>query len=252
MREFVGDLGGAFRGMFHVTSAARSHPGLKRGLNEDAVFLSDDAGIWAVADGMGGHDGGEHASRLVVGHLGAIRSHADAHYMLRQLRDAIHAAHEQLRDEARARSVGTIGSTVVALMEMAGHCVFAWVGDSRGYLYDQGALARTTRDHSLVQDMVDAGELTPEEADAHPSSHVLTRAVGANESIEVDFRQVTLSRGNRCVLCSDGLTCCVTEEAIATTVRRFHRPGPICDALLRQALDAGAPDNVSVVVVAFD
>lgn len=242
---------GAVRSPFRVTSAARTHAG-RRAVNEDAYLVRDALSFWAVADGMGGHEGGAHASQVVVQQLGGMRLRSEAHGMLLQLRDRVHAAHDQLRDETRARGGGTIGSTVVAFMHVGVHAIFAWAGDSRGYLLSQGELRRATRDHSLVQEMVDRGELTEAEAERHPGGHVLTRAVGASEPFDLDYRQVTLARGDRCLLCSDGLTGVLPEAEIRRVIHEYYHPAAICDELVRLVLNDGAPDNVTAAVIAFD
>lgn len=240
------------RGPFRVVSAGRTDVGARRSLNEDTFLLDDRVGLWAVADGMGGHDGGDRASAVVAGRLAEIRREDDAHVMLMQLRDRIYAAHLQLRDEARQRGVATMGSTVAALMQVGGHCVFAWVGDSRGYLLRDGRIEQVTSDHSLVQELVASGRLSPEDAERHPDAHVLTRAVGGSDQLSIDFRQRRLRAGDRCILCSDGLTRCVPDEVILQTVLDLRHPESICEALIDRALEAGAPDNVTVVTVAFD
>jgi protein phosphatase len=125
----------------------------------------------------------------------------------------------------------------------------AWAGDSRAYLLRGGRLRPLTRDHSVVQEMVDRGELSPQEAESHPESNMVTRAVGGAPELEVDLVSVPLSIGDRLLLCSDGLTRCVYEQTVEALLRDATGPEDACQKLLREALDSGAPDNVSAITV---
>ena len=142
-----------------------------------------------------------------------------------------------------------MGSTVVAVLIARAVAHVAWAGDSRAYLLRGGHLRPLTRDHSVVQEMVDRGELSPEEAESHPESHMVTRAVGGSEELQVDLVNVPLAVGDRLLLCSDGLTRCVYEQTVEALLRAAASPEEACQKLLREALDSGAPDNVSVITV---
>ena len=225
---------------------ALTHRGRVRAANEDAI-LADPSGIlWAVADGMGGHEGGAVAADLVVESLAAIRDDADP---AEALETAIEQANARVRLVARERGANTMGATVVALFIQGGIAHVAWAGDSRAYLMRGNRLRMVTHDHTLVQDMVDRGELAREAAEGHPEAHVITRAVGGADQIEVDHAAVPLVAGDRLMLCSDGLPRCVYESVIAQVLAEGDDPRTAAESLVRRALDEGAPDNVSVVIV---
>lgn len=225
---------------------ALTHRGCVRPANEDAI-LADPAGIlWAVADGMGGHEGGAMAADLVVDSLAAIRDDAAP---AEALEAAIETANARVREAAAARGARTMGATVVALFIQGGIAHVAWAGDSRAYLMRGRRLRMLTHDHTLVQDMVDRGELARDAAEGHPEAHIITRAVGAADEIEVDHSAVPLLAGDRLLLCSDGLPRCVYESVIAQLTAEGPDAKAAAEALVRRALDEGAPDNVSVIVV---
>jgi serine/threonine protein phosphatase PrpC len=225
---------------------ALTHRGCVRPANEDAI-LADPSGIlWAVADGMGGHEGGAMAADLVVDTLAAIDDHAPP---AEAMETAIETANARVRAAARARGARTMGATVVALFIAQGIAHVAWAGDSRAYLVRGRRLRMLTHDHTVVQDMVDRGELDRDAAEGHPEAHVITRAVGAADEIEVDHAAVPLLTGDRLLLCSDGLPRCVYESVIEQLAITAPDARQAAEALLRRALDEGAPDNVSVVVV---
>jgi PPM family protein phosphatase len=149
----------------------------------------------------------------------------------------------------RTPGMGRMGATVVAVLIHGAVAHVAWVGDSRAYLLRGGRLRPLTRDHSVVQEMIDRGELSAAEAERHPESHVITRAVGGAPNLEVDQVNVPLAVGDRLLLCSDGLTRCVYEQTVETFLRDAASAEEACQKLLREALDSGAPDNVSAIVV---
>lgn len=234
-----------------LSSAALTHPGRVRAHNEDAVLADDRRGLWAVADGMGGHAGGAAASATVIERLGAVRGHwTTARALAADVIGRIEDAHAAIRRRTAETGGGTAGSTVVCLAVHGVHALVAWCGDSRVYrLRPRGALLRLTRDHSVVQGLIDAGQLTEAEAETHPQAHVLTRAVGATEDLALDFAQVDLRSGDRFLLCSDGLTRPLPEGDLAELLSGLRHPQAVCDALLDRVLAQGAPDNISIVVV---
>ncbi|MBK6467956.1 MAG: serine/threonine-protein phosphatase [Rhodobacter sp.] len=225
---------------------ALTHRGCIRPANEDAI-LADPSGIlWAVADGMGGHEGGAIAADLVVDSLAAISDEASP---AEALEDAIEAANARVRQAARQRGAQTMGATVVALFIAQGIAHVAWAGDSRAYLLRGRRLRMVTHDHTVVQDMVDRGQLDKAAAEGHPEAHIITRAVGAADEIEVDHAAVPLLTGDRLILCSDGLPRCVYESVIEAIAGLGGSAEATCEALIRRALEEGSPDNVSVIVV---
>jgi PPM family protein phosphatase len=233
-------------GRLVATGAGASHRGLWREANEDAILTDPTGALWAVADGMGGHGHGDVAADLVIDAFARL-PHGKGGRPL--LADAFAAAHDDVRRRARADGLGAIGATAVALLIEGDCAVLAWAGDSRGYRLRSGTLERLTRDHSLVQEMVDRGELDALEAERHPQANVVTRAVGALDHLEPAFRDIRLAAGDVLLLCSDGLNRCVPEATIAGVLRDLAEPAQAAQALIDAALEHGAPDNVSAVVV---
>ncbi|MCC6716967.1 MAG: serine/threonine-protein phosphatase [Acetobacteraceae bacterium] len=227
-------------------SWAASHPGAVRSHNEDSFVDRSDIGLWAVADGAGGHDAGEVASGLLKQALDAIPPALSASELLAQVRLRVGEVHQALREEAQKRSSRTvIASTLVVLLARDGHFACLWAGDSRVYLLRDGALSQVTRDHSLVQELVDAGTITAEEADGHPRANVITRAVGAAETMELDKVSNRLVAGDRFLLCSDGLSKTLADAELAELLAD---PGP-AERLIAEALARRASDNITVVAV---
>jgi len=232
--------------MMRFQSWAASHPGAVRSHNEDAFVDRPDLGLWAVADGAGGHDAGEVASGMLKEALDALPAGLSASELLSQVRLRVGEVHQALREEAARRGPhAMIASTLVVLLARDGHFACLWAGDSRVYLLRGGTLAQVTRDHSLVQELVDAGAITAEEADGHPRANVITRAVGAAEALELDKVSNRLAAGDRFLLCSDGLNKTLSDAELAGLMAD---PGP-ADRLLAEALERRATDNITVVAV---
>ena len=228
--------------------SAVTHVGRVRKLNEDALLSLPEQGVWVVSDGMGGHEAGEFASQTVVEAVAMLPLGLDGRAKMLALREAFARAHALIRQEADRRGVDTIGATAVALAFSDDHFLALWAGDSRAYLLRDDELTQLTTDHSVVAELVEAGQLTWDEADVHPQSNAITRAVGVGDEIEIDKVHGELLRGDRFLLCSDGLT----KYARQATLRRMLATVPIetiCEKLLQFALDSGGGDNVSVIVV---
>jgi protein phosphatase len=238
----------ACAGQFRWTSASRSHVGLVREVNEDACLDLPESGLWAVADGMGGHTLGDVASRGVVESLRRLPAAGSLQESLRTARERLQAVNRQLCAEAAVRALRVIGSTVVLLLACDRQCGCLWAWDSRIYLYRQGKLSRLTRDHSQVEELLSQGALSPEEAADHPLRHMITRAVGAAETLDLDEETVEVSDGDMFLLCSDGLSNEVSEEEICAALVGGNC-GQASEVLIELALKHGGRDNVSVVVV---
>ncbi|HEV8678237.1 MAG TPA: protein phosphatase 2C domain-containing protein [Stellaceae bacterium] len=230
-------------------SFAATHVGTVRNHNEDHFVNRPDLGVWAVADGAGGHQAGEVAARIVAEALAEVPKGLAAAELLAEVRLRILHAHDSIRAEAARRGGGAIlATTIVALLAHRDHYACLWAGDSRAYLLRGGRLSQVTHDHSLVQELVDAGAITPEEALTHPRGNVITRAVGADFSVlELDKVTDRLRRGDRFLLCSDGVSKIVPETEIA---RLLAADGVSpAEHLIAAALDRNCDDNVTAVAV---
>ena len=223
-----------------------SHVGLRRELNEDTYYGDAELGLWLVADGMGGHDSGEVASALardtIVREVRAGRPLAEA--ILRANEDII-------RQSKRRNESMPMGTTVVAVRVAPNHRFeLAWVGDSRAYVWN-GKLQQVSSDHSYVQELIDQGQLTPEQARSHPYRNVVTKALGVTEPDKLNVETVSgeLRPGMSILLCSDGLTEEVDDGMIAKAVAQRDISAQECvDHLIAAALDGGGSDNVTVVL----
>jgi protein phosphatase len=236
------------------TSAACTHTGKVRAHNEDACLALPERGIWVVADGMGGHAQGDVASGAVVKSLQALPDIPDIAELTTAATAALGSVNASLRERAASQTAdgGVIGSTVVALLARDHHVTCVWAGDSRIYLYRDGELRALTRDHSLVEELVLRGELKPEHALSHPEANALTRAVGGEDRLEVDEVCVEAHPGDLFLLCSDGLTKELPQDAIAAVLRGTTGLQDACDALVQETLARAARDNVTVVLVRFE
>ncbi len=226
---------------------AKTHVGRVRKVNEDSILVLPDQQIWVVSDGMGGHEGGEYASRVVVDSIAVLPPDMPANEKLGQIRNAVQSAHRTIHAEAETRRA-TMGATVVALVLADGHFGALWAGDSRLYRLREGKIELLTTDHSVVAALVEAGQLTWDEAGNHPQANAITRAVGVGEDLELDKIRGDALRGDRFLLCSDGLNKYATIAAIGTALRGVPIE-VVTDNLVQMALDGGGADNVSVIVV---
>jgi len=224
---------------------AKTDTGLERELNEDNYFVNFDMGLYIVADGMGGHQGGEVASAI------AVQSIAAAVQAGQPLAASIAETHDVILAAAKnGKGLPGMGTTVVALLMQGCNYEVAWVGDSRAYLYD-GNLHPLTRDHTFVQRLIDANALTPEEAKDHPDSSVVTQALGAEDldAVEVDTLTGRIFAGQYILLCSDGLTSELDDDAIESIVKQGGSEQEIADRLVQSANAQGGGDNITVVLV---
>ncbi len=234
---------------FLIVAAAATHPGLRRKRNEDAILERAEIGLFAVADGVGGGERGEHASALLVEALGRLPPPAGYDGFAADVRAAIERVNRALRQERAAFFGGRlIASTIAVLLFHDPFFCCLWAGDSRIYRLKGGRLERLTRDHSEVERLLEKGLITLEEVRGHPLAHIITRAVGADEVLRLDAVEGRIEKGDAFLLCSDGLTHVVSEEAIESALRRFG-PSEAVRALIDLTLAKGAPDNVSVVAV---
>ncbi len=233
---------------FRWTSSACSDTGCVREINEDACLDQSEFGRWAVADGMGGHAVGDLASRVVIEALGRLTPPASMKAFIADAHARLQTANRQLRDEAARRQVQRIGSTVVVLLACDRFCGYVWAGDSRLYLLREGRLRQLTRDHSQVEALKSLGIITAEEARHHPAQHMITRAVGATDVLELDDDAIEVADGDVFLLCSDGLSNEVSEEEMLTVLTQAAC-GNASEELVDLALTHGGRDNITAVVV---
>lgn len=236
--------------VFQGSSVAISHTGKVRSNNQDSGYSGSN--LFAVADGMGGHAGGDVASSLAIAGLARLdHPYESTSSAERALRDAISASAVELIETVHLKpELAGMGTTVSAMVMVDDYAVIAHIGDSRIYLYRDGALTQITTDHTFVQRLVDSGRITPEEARFHPRRSVLMRVLGdMDANPEVDTFIMPTQDGDRWLLCSDGLSGVVDDAHTAKALGLGLAPGRTADNLLKQALDGGAPDNVTLVIV---
>ncbi|HWE98917.1 MAG TPA: protein phosphatase 2C domain-containing protein [Caulobacteraceae bacterium] len=235
---------------FRFTSEGQTHVGCVRTANEDSLLVREDAGLWVVADGMGGHSNGAWASAGVVEGLNAVELTGPFDADADKIQAAIRQANATIVEMAE-KSGKQIGSTVVALYLKGAQYACLWAGDSRAYRLREGELAQLTRDHSAVQDLVDRGLIGADQARHHPMSNVVTRAIGVDHDAHADMVAGDIAGGDVFLLCSDGLMAVASNEEIALElVGRASRTAT--QRLIEMALSRGAPDNITVIIVACE
>lgn len=231
---------------FHY--AARSDVGLVRSENQDSAYAGPH--LLVVADGMGGHAGGDIASSTVIGYLVELD---DESHGGNETGDELARALEDANDElgrlvAERPALAGMGTTVTALLRARNKVAIAHIGDSRAYVLREGQFAQITRDHSFVQTLIDQGTITPEEATSHPQRSLVTRVLTGGPRDKPDLGAREIHFGDRVLLCSDGLSGFVATDTIAEILREAKGPDAAADRLVELALRAGAPDNVTVLV----
>jgi serine/threonine protein phosphatase PrpC len=231
-----------------LSSVSRTHSGRRRPVNEDRLLDRAEIGLWAVADGMGGHSLGDVAASRVIEALSDLDGAGSGYGRLVDAEHALQAVNTRLLADNQISE--TSGATLVMLLAHEDHLACVWAGDSRTYQLRDGVLTRITRDHSVVQALVDAGEISEAERHGHPSAHLVTRAVGVSEALELDRYFAPIQQGDRFLLCSDGLTACLEDHELEGLLS--GELDIVADALLNLALERGAPDNVSFVVIRAD
>ena len=236
---------------FVTASCALTNQGNVRDHNEDACLDAGDRGFWVVADGMGGHDFGDYASQLIVERLDAVPELARPSEFVNRVEDELLEVNRHLYDKSmEGEEPSVIGSTVVALLAFDRYCVAIWAGDSRMYRLRDGQLARITRDHSEVQNLVDQGLVKEEDAELHPQANVITRAVGGADALFLDYALHELLPNDRFLLCSDGLYKDIVESEFCDELTRGDCR-EASESLLALALSRECNDNVTVLVVDF-
>ncbi|MDG1281327.1 MAG: protein phosphatase 2C domain-containing protein [Pseudorhodobacter sp.] len=233
---------------FRFDTGAATHEGRVRDHNEDSYLARPASGLWLVADGMGGHEAGDFASRTIADSAQWTGVPSSALDLKERFIDRLLIAHDDIRAQSRKLNGATVGATLVALLAFEKHFACIWSGDSRIYLLRDGKLQQMTIDHTEAQELLREGAITEEEAENWPRKNVITRAIGVSETPETDENYGILHVGDVFLLCSDGLTGHVTDEEIA---RHLVKSGSqhVCDKLIELTLSRGAKDNVTVLVV---
>ena len=238
------------------TCAGKTDVGIVRTGNEDNYLILPDRAVFIVADGMGGHAAGEVASemavRIIARELGDVRGadEMDAvHRMRRAIREANAAIFQRTLTEHDKRGMGT---TATVLSMLGARYLIGQVGDSRAYLLREGKLTQLTKDHSYVQEQVDAGYLSPEEARTHPYSNVITRCVGANNDVAPDTYAGSIHDDDIILLASDGLTGMIDDPELHKMLLASREPQELVDQLVAEANRRGGLDNITVIVVRID
>ena len=234
---------------FYLTDIGRL-----REMNQDFVFTSEQPvgalpNLFLVADGMGGHNAGDYASKFTVETLLSLipeyKGEDPRELLSRGILEANRRLYESTRDNAALKGAGT---TLVALTIQQNKAIVANVGDSRLYVVGK-EIRQITKDHSLVQEMVRRGEMDPREAAHHPDKNIITRAIGADETVQIDFFEVRLKEGEQILMCTDGLSNMLEDEEIRRTMERERDPAEKAMKLVEKANENGGRDNITVVII---
>jgi len=227
-------------------SSARTNVGHVRKANEDSFLDAREQGLWAVADGMGGHSRGDRASQLIIESLHDFKATKKPDHDLDNIVQRLEHANRVCREESDGAAM--MGSTVAALYVYGTEAYVIWAGDSRIYRFRDPDFIQLTDDHSLVQELYRLGELEADDLDSHPSSNVITRAVGVHDTLEVQVRKIKVKAGDRFLLCSDGLFKDVVVPELKERLTQAN-PDQAIDALMSLALRRGGTDNITAIVV---
>ena len=234
---------------FSWNSCGKTDVGKARKLNEDSMLVRPDVGMWAVADGMGGHEAGDVASQMVVSTLNEIQLGSSLEKYINDIEDALVNVNKKLIEIAhQGEKPTTCGSTVVVMLAYEKYCAFLWAGDSRLYRIRDNKIIQLTTDHSQVQLYVEQGLISKDEAESHPHANMIRRAVGATEDFVLDVDMQEMAKGDRYLLCSDGLTKHIPD----LDFEKMLAKGDVkkkCSELIDLTLARGAKDNVTAVLV---
>ncbi|CAG8865818.1 Protein phosphatase PrpC [Pseudomonas fluorescens] len=232
----------------HYTAASYSHVGMVRKINEDACLELTRDGLWAVADGMGGHAAGDYVSSLAVDSLRQLPVIHSLDDLAQGVRETLARVNGCVREETARRGLAMMGSTVVVLVARGNQAVGLWAGDSRLYRLRDGRMQRLSHDHSYVQELQDSGLLNEAEARVHPRGNIVTRAIGVQDRLELQAVALQVQPGDSYLLCSDGLNKTAEDHEIADVLGHAD-PYEVVRSLVHLGLTRGAPDNITAVVV---
>ena len=231
-------------------SGAATHVGKVRKRNEDSYLVRPEVGIWAVADGMGGHEAGDLASSTIIEALRSVERPSSAADLLEQCEERIATVNMRLKEIGRARGGVIVGATVALLLAFDNYYACVWAGDSRIYVVRDNKIIQLSQDHTEVEELLVKGVITREEAKTWRAGNALTRAIGAADEVELEITSGPMVSGDAFVICSDGLTRHVSDEEILNHVGSGFSQDA-CDKLVALTLERGATDNVTLVVVRF-
>ncbi|MEO5598570.1 MAG: protein phosphatase 2C domain-containing protein [Novosphingobium sp.] len=234
---------------YRLDDTAATHVGKVRSENEDSQISVPESGVWLVADGMGGHANGRYASQTIVNRLDGVAIPHDLEGACEAVSNAVQAANAEIF--AKSVEAGAqMGSTFVGLVVRGTEFAVLWAGDSRAYLYRGGQLFQLSTDHTQVEAMLERGLLTAEEAADHPMKHVLARAVGVEEHLQIDAIRDAVEPRDVFLLCSDGLHGLVSDDEIAAMLA--DKAHGAAEDMIALCLERGAPDNITVALVAVN
>lgn len=234
---------------FRIETGAATDTGCVRDHNEDSFFTGPHAGVWVVADGMGGHDAGDFASQTITGEMESLGYAISAGDLQARFMERLNRAHQRIRDHSLSLGGATVGATLVAFLVYEDNYACIWSGDSRIYRMRGGKLEQLTRDHTEVRELLDAGMITEDEAESWPRKNVITRAIGVTDTPNCDVISGQIQPGDSFLLCSDGLTEHNSDPDIEFGLHMAANPQGAVDSLIAQTLERGAKDNVTAVVV---
>ena len=235
---------------YTCTSFGISDVGKARKHNEDSMLDRPEVGLWVVADGMGGHAAGDVASQMIVSSLKKVHEGVTLNRYIDDIEDRLIKVNQQLIEKANAsKKKSTIGSTVVAMLAYDKYCIYIWAGDSRLYRLRDSEIRQMTTDHSQVEQYVERGLISREEAAVHPHGNMITRAVGATDDLFLDMDIQEMEVNDRYLLCSDGLTKHIMDLELEEILHEEGDPEQTCRTLIDLTLERGAGDNVTAIVV---
>jgi len=236
---------------YTISTAGQTNTGRVRDHNEDSFLTRPESGVWVVADGMGGHDAGDFASQTITEELASVGVPISAEDLQARFMERLSRAHARIVEHASTLGGGTVGATLVGLLAYEDHYLCIWSGDSRIYLLRDGMMIQQTKDHTEVNDLLDAGLMSPEEAENWPRRNVITRAIGVSPEPQCDIVAGQLQPGDVFLLCSDGLTEHNSDADLLQALVSASSTEVACENMIQMTLDRGAKDNVTAVVVHF-
>lgn len=238
--------------MIHFSSAGLTDPGKVRAYNEDAFLDAPQRRLWVVADGMGGHAAGDYASRTIVERLAKVPPAAHIAEYVDAVEQELEAVNADLQRYAKDHHVALVGATIVLLIAGPEYMVCGWAGDSRAYRFHDGRLEQLSRDHSALQEMMDSGQFVVRPGESAPRSNAITRAVGGEAKLFLEWMVATWTPGTEFLLCTDGVTKELSDPEIEEQLNRAGDAKGAAESVVRSAIARGGRDNTTALVVRVD